>query len=52
MSLPFTEQQCFFVAIVAFIIIGFTRSYRRVNMGFNAAQLSYGSLFLNNKMLR
>lgn len=29
MSLPFTEQQCFFVAIVAFIIIGFTRGWRR-----------------------
>ena len=29
MSLPFTEQQCFFVAILAFIVIGFMRGWRR-----------------------
>jgi hypothetical protein len=29
MSLPFTEQQCFFVAILAFAVIGFQRGWRR-----------------------
>lgn len=29
MSLPFTSQQCFFVAILAFIVIGFVRGWRR-----------------------
>jgi hypothetical protein len=29
MSLPFTEQQCFFVAILAFVVIGFQRGWRR-----------------------
>ncbi len=29
MSLPFTEQQCFFVAILAFIVLGFQRGWRR-----------------------
>lgn len=29
MSFPFTEQQCFFVAIFAFAIIGFQRGWRR-----------------------
>jgi hypothetical protein len=29
MSLPFTEQQCFFVVILAFIVTGFMRGWRR-----------------------
>jgi hypothetical protein len=29
MSLPFTEQQCFFVAIFVFIVLGFQRGWRR-----------------------
>jgi hypothetical protein len=29
MTLPFTEQQCFFVAIFAFIVAGFYRGWRR-----------------------
>lgn len=29
MSLPFTEQQCFFVAILAFVVAGFQRGWRR-----------------------
>lgn len=29
MSLPFTEQQCFFVAILVFVVIGFQRGWRR-----------------------
>lgn len=29
MSLPFTEQQCFFVAILIFIVVGFQRGWRR-----------------------
>jgi hypothetical protein len=29
MALPFTEQQCFFIAILAFIVIGFMRGWRR-----------------------
>ncbi len=28
-SLPFTSQQCFFVAILVFIIVGFQRGWRR-----------------------
>ncbi len=28
-SLPFTDQQCFFVAILVFIVIGFRRGWRR-----------------------
>ena len=28
-SLPFTDQQCFFVAIFVFIILGFQRGWRR-----------------------
>ncbi|GAC1389612.1 MAG: hypothetical protein NVS4B11_07320 [Ktedonobacteraceae bacterium] len=28
-SLPFTDQQCFFVAILVFIIVGFQRGWRR-----------------------
>ena len=28
-SLPFTDQQCFVVAIVVFIILGFQRGWRR-----------------------
>ncbi|MBV9231410.1 MAG: hypothetical protein JOZ18_19020 [Chloroflexi bacterium] len=28
-SLPFTEQQCFFVVMLAFIVIGFQRGWRR-----------------------
>lgn len=29
MSVPFSSQQCFFVAILAFIVIGFIRGWRR-----------------------
>ncbi|GCE27046.1 hypothetical protein KDA_25300 [Dictyobacter alpinus] len=29
MSLPFTEQQCFFVAILVFVVVGFQRGWRR-----------------------
>jgi len=29
MSVPFTSQQCFFVVILAFIVIGFMRGWRR-----------------------
>ena len=29
MSVPFSSQQCFFVAILAFIVIGFVRGWRR-----------------------
>lgn len=29
MSLPFTETQCFYVAILAFIVIGFQRGWKR-----------------------
>lgn len=29
MSLPFTDQQCFFIAIVIFAVIGFQRGWRR-----------------------
>ncbi|GCE47460.1 hypothetical protein EI42_00997 [Thermosporothrix hazakensis] len=29
MVLPFTDQQCFFVAILAFIVIGFIRGWKR-----------------------
>lgn len=29
MSLPFTDQQCFFVAILVFAIVGFQRGWRR-----------------------
>jgi hypothetical protein len=28
-SLPFTSQECFFVAILAFIVVGFQRGWRR-----------------------
>ncbi|GAC1423869.1 MAG: hypothetical protein NVS4B1_12600 [Ktedonobacteraceae bacterium] len=28
-SLPFTDQQCFFVAILVFIVVGFQRGWRR-----------------------
>lgn len=28
-SLPFTDQQCFFVAMLAFIVVGFQRGWRR-----------------------
>ena len=29
MSLPFTDQQCFFVAMLAFVVVGFQRGWRR-----------------------
>ncbi|HEU5230571.1 MAG TPA: hypothetical protein VFU49_22305 [Ktedonobacteraceae bacterium] len=29
MSLPFTDQQCFFVAILVFAVVGFQRGWRR-----------------------
>jgi hypothetical protein len=29
MSLPFSEQQCFFVAILVFIVLGFQRGWKR-----------------------